>query len=62
MTPEERYDRLERIAGLLYKAADNSWRKSRQQVKLLLELERKWEERLSRETQKLPNDPHRDDR
>jgi len=61
MTPEQRYDRLERIAGLLYKAADNSWRESRKQIKLLRQLQRKWKERLPREAQKPENDPHTDD-
>jgi hypothetical protein len=35
MTLEEKYDRLERIARLLYKAADNAARKSREDVREL---------------------------
>ena len=35
MTPEQRYDRLERMARLLYEAATNSVRQSRSETKKL---------------------------
>lgn len=38
MTHEQMYDRLERIARLLYKAADNSSRKSAKQIVMLRQM------------------------
>jgi hypothetical protein len=64
MTPEQRYDRLERIARLLYEAARRSNLESRQQtkkLKLYVEAQNQCEA-AKRAVEELPEDQGRNER
>ena len=64
MTPEQRYDRWERIARLCYKAAVRSNRESRQQtkkLKLYVDAQRQGEA-AKRAVEELPEDSDRKER
>ena len=61
MTPEQRYDRWERIAHLLYEAAMRSTRESRRQtnkLKLYVDARRRYEA-AERALEELPEDSDR---